>query len=126
MSATPRGAGVAEHAIDADFAGEVMGPGIEFGHVPLGTDHTYWFATQRAPEGQAAPQGELAYLKATFGSWAEPIPTVLAATDPDAVLRNDLYDRDQARQWSRGPVVGGRRRGPPDASASGPGRVSGH
>jgi 2-polyprenyl-6-methoxyphenol hydroxylase-like FAD-dependent oxidoreductase len=30
---------------------------------------------------------------------------VLAATDPDDVLRNDLYDRDQARQWSRGPVV---------------------
>jgi 2-polyprenyl-6-methoxyphenol hydroxylase-like FAD-dependent oxidoreductase len=97
--------GVAEHAIHADYAGEVMGPGIEFGHVPLGTDHTYWFATQRAPEGQAAPQGELAYLKATFGSWAEPIPTVLAATDPDAVLRNDLYDRDQARQWSRGPIL---------------------
>jgi 2-polyprenyl-6-methoxyphenol hydroxylase-like FAD-dependent oxidoreductase len=30
---------------------------------------------------------------------------VLAATDPDDVLHNDLYDRDQARQWSRGPVV---------------------
>src|SRR4029450_13240192 len=34
-----------------------------------------------------------------------PPPAVLAATDPDDVLRNDLYDRDQARQWSRGPVV---------------------
>ena len=30
---------------------------------------------------------------------------MLAATDPDDVLRNDLYDRDRARQWSRGPVV---------------------
>jgi 2-polyprenyl-6-methoxyphenol hydroxylase-like FAD-dependent oxidoreductase len=53
----------------------------------------------------AAPQGELDYLKARFASWADPIPAVLAATDPDDVLRNDLYDRDQARQWSRGPVV---------------------
>jgi 2-polyprenyl-6-methoxyphenol hydroxylase-like FAD-dependent oxidoreductase len=97
--------GVADVAIDPDVAGEVLGPGIEFGHVPLGSDCTYWFATERAPEGGAAPQGELDYLKARFASWADPIPAVLAATDPRDVLRNDLYDRDQARQWSRGPVV---------------------
>jgi 2-polyprenyl-6-methoxyphenol hydroxylase-like FAD-dependent oxidoreductase len=97
--------GVAECTIDPDVAGEVLGPGIEFGHVPLGSDSTYWFATERAPAGHVAPQGELNYLKATFASWADPIPAVLAATDPDDVLRNDLYDRDQARQWSRGPVV---------------------
>ncbi len=97
--------GVADCSIDPDLAGEVLGPAIEFGHVPLGADHTYWFATERAAEGRVAPQGELAYLKAEFGSWTEPIPTVLAATDPDAVLHNDLYDRDQARQWSRGPIV---------------------
>jgi 2-polyprenyl-6-methoxyphenol hydroxylase-like FAD-dependent oxidoreductase len=97
--------GVAFHAIDPDIAGEVLGPGIEFGHVPLGADRTYWFATERAPAGHVAPEGELDYLKARFASWADPIPAVLAATDPDDVLRNDLYDRDQAGQWSRGPVV---------------------
>jgi 2-polyprenyl-6-methoxyphenol hydroxylase-like FAD-dependent oxidoreductase len=97
--------GVASHAIDPDIAGEVLGPGIEFGHVPLGSDRTYWFATERAPEGHVAPQGELSYLSARFASWADPIPAVLAATDPDDVLRNDLYDRNQARRWSRGPVV---------------------
>ena len=97
--------GVADCAIDPDVAGEVLGPGIEFGHVPLGSDRTYWFATERAPEGHVAPQGELDYLKARFASWTDPIPAVLAATDPDDVLRNDLYDRDQARQWSRGPVL---------------------
>jgi 2-polyprenyl-6-methoxyphenol hydroxylase-like FAD-dependent oxidoreductase len=97
--------GVAECGIDPAFAGEVLGPAVEFGHVPLGRDLTYWFATERVPEGQVSPQGELAYLRARFASWAEPIPTVLASTDPAAVLRNDLYDRDQARQWSRGPVL---------------------
>jgi 2-polyprenyl-6-methoxyphenol hydroxylase-like FAD-dependent oxidoreductase len=97
--------GVASHTIDPDIAGEVLGPGVEFGHVPLGADRTYWFATERAPEGHVAPQGELSYLQARFASWADPIPAVLAATDPDDVLRNDLYDRDQGRQWSRGPVV---------------------
>ncbi len=97
--------GVADCSIDSDFAGEVLGPSIEFGHVPLGGDNTYWFATERAPEGRSAPQGELTYLKDKFGTWAEPIPTVLAATDPARVLHNDLYDRDRARQWSRGPIV---------------------
>ena len=97
--------GVADCTIDPDVAGEVLGPGIEFGHVPLGSDRTYWFATERAPAGHAAPQGELDYLRARFASWADPIPAVLAATDRADVLRNDLYDREQARQWSRGPVV---------------------
>jgi 2-polyprenyl-6-methoxyphenol hydroxylase-like FAD-dependent oxidoreductase len=97
--------GVAECAIDPEVAGEVLGPGIEFGLVPLGTDHTYWFATERAPEGRTASQGELNYLKAKFATWPGPVPDVLAATDPADVLHNDLYDRDQARQWSRGPVV---------------------
>jgi len=97
--------GVADYAIDPDVAGEVLGPGVEFGHVPLGADRTYWFATERVAEGQVSPEGELDYLKARFASWADPIPAVLAATDPNDVLRNDLYDRDHARQWSRGPVV---------------------
>jgi 2-polyprenyl-6-methoxyphenol hydroxylase-like FAD-dependent oxidoreductase len=97
--------GVADFAIDPDVAGEVLGPGIEFGHVPLGADRTYWFATERVAEGQVSPHGELDYLKGRFASWAAPIPAVLAATDPSDVLRNDLYDRDQARQWSRGPIV---------------------
>ncbi|WP_102142420.1 FAD-dependent oxidoreductase [Mycobacterium hubeiense] len=97
--------GVAECALDPDLAGETLGAGLEFGHVPMGPNRTYWFATERAPQGNAAPDGELAYLQTRFGAWAQPIPALLAATDPAQVLRNDLYDRDQARRWSRGPVV---------------------
>jgi 2-polyprenyl-6-methoxyphenol hydroxylase-like FAD-dependent oxidoreductase len=97
--------GVAAHALDPDLSGETMGSGTEFGHVPLGADHTYWFATERGPEGRTSPEGELAYLRSKYSGWAEPIPAVLAATDPAEVLRNDLYDRAEAREWSRGPVV---------------------
>lgn len=97
--------GVAQCGIDPDLAGEVIGPSVEFGHVPLGTDLTYWFFTERLPEGRVAPQGELAYLKEKLASWTDPIPALLAATDPDELLHNDLYDRDEARQWSRGPIV---------------------
>lgn len=97
--------GVAAHALDPDLAGETMGGGTEFGHVPLGREHTYWFATERGPEGRTSPEGELAYLRSKYDGWADPIPTVLASTDPVDVLRNDLYDRDEAREWARGPVV---------------------
>ena len=97
--------GIADAAIDPDLAGETLGAGRECGHVPLGPDHTYWFATERAEEGRAASPGELEYLKTRFGSWAEPMPALLAATDPSVVLRNDLYDRDEARVWSQGPIV---------------------
>ncbi|BBY61970.1 FAD-dependent oxidoreductase [Mycolicibacterium helvum] len=97
--------GVSSLAIDADLAGETMAAGAEVGHVPMGPDRTYWFATERAPEGAASPQGELAYLRTKLASWAAPIPAMLAATDPAEVLRNDLYDRKTARRWAAGPVV---------------------
>jgi 2-polyprenyl-6-methoxyphenol hydroxylase-like FAD-dependent oxidoreductase len=47
----------------------------------------------------------LTHLRSRYGSWADFIPALLSATDPVDVLRNDLYDRDEARHWSRGPVV---------------------
>lgn len=96
---------VAAYTLDPDLAGETMGAGREVGHVPLGPGHTYWFATERAAEGATAPDGELDHLRRRFASWAEPIPALMAATAEGDVLRNDLYDRDFARQWSRGPVV---------------------
>lgn len=97
--------GIAAHPLDPELSGETMGAGVEVGHVPLGADHTYWFATERASQGQRSPDGELTHLRRLFGSWAEPIPQLLAATDPADVLRNDLYDREPARCWARGPVV---------------------
>lgn len=96
---------VAACPLDPDLSGETLGAGSQVGHVPLGSDHTYWFATQRAPRGQTSPDGELAHLKRRFSEWSEPIPTLLATTDPDQVLRNDLYDRAPARVWARGPAV---------------------
>ena len=97
--------GVAAYALDPALAGETMGAGTEVGHVPLGPDHTYWFATERAPEGSSAPGGDHAYLTGKLDSWADPIPALLAATDPADLLRNDLYDRAQPDRWSQGRAV---------------------
>ena len=97
--------GVAAMAVADEVAGETIGPGVEVGHVPMGAGRTYWFATERVAEGRRSQQGELAYLRDKFATWADPVPAMLAATDPAAILRNDLYDRDPARRWADGPVV---------------------
>lgn len=97
--------GVAEYSLDPDLAGETMAAGAEVGHVPLGPDHTYWFATERAAEGSSAPAGELAYLTAKLAGWADPIPQLIARTEPRDLLRNDLYDRAQPKLWSRDRAV---------------------
>ncbi|MDT5203673.1 MAG: hypothetical protein QOD34_309 [Mycobacterium sp.] len=97
--------GVATYAMDPELAGETLGPGAETGHVPMGAGRLYWFASERAPEGQLSPNGELPYLQARFADWPEPIPSMLATTAPADVLRNDLYDRTRARTWAVGPIV---------------------
>ncbi|MBB2992403.1 2-polyprenyl-6-methoxyphenol hydroxylase-like FAD-dependent oxidoreductase [Mycolicibacterium iranicum] len=97
--------GVARYALNPELGGETLGPGTQVGHVPLGPDHTYWFATERAPEGTRAPDGEHAHLTAKLAGWADPIPALVAHTDPEDLLRNDLYDRALAGHWSQGPAV---------------------
>ncbi len=97
--------GVADYRLDPDLAGETFGFGVEVGHVPMGENQTYWFATERAAEGARAAAGELDHLRAKFADWADPVPAILGATPAHTVLRNDLYDRAAARHRARGRVV---------------------
>jgi 2-polyprenyl-6-methoxyphenol hydroxylase-like FAD-dependent oxidoreductase len=66
------------------------GPGREFGMVPLGDGQVYWYgAVCAAPGGRAAD--EWTAVREHFGDWHEPIPDLIAATPPGAVLRNDIF-----------------------------------
>ena len=82
------------------IAGETFGCGQRFGLVPINRNRVYWYATDNCPEGQretaAATKAKLA---AMFGRWHEPIPAILQATDPAAILHNDIYDRDPVDRW---------------------------
>lgn len=97
--------GVCRCDLAPEFGGVTLRPGVETGHVPMGSGMTYWFSTERAPAGRRSPQGELSYLRAKLARWAEPVPGILAATSPADLIRDDLYDRAVARYWARGPVV---------------------
>lgn len=80
--------------------------GRRFGTVPLSDERIYWYATANRPEGERAesPRGEHAGLVRALGAWHPPVAAVLDATDPDSVLRHDVYDRPPLPTWVRAGV----------------------
>jgi 2-polyprenyl-6-methoxyphenol hydroxylase-like FAD-dependent oxidoreductase len=72
--------------------------------MPLLDGRTYWYAAANADEG-LRNRDELEELRRRFGTWHEPIPTVLAHTRPKAVLRHDIYRLPKLDSYYRGSVV---------------------
>ncbi|MFE2167108.1 FAD-dependent monooxygenase [Streptomyces sp. NPDC059447] len=84
-SAAAAGAG------DGVDTAETWGRGERFGTVPLADGRVYVYATAVAPEGYR-PDDVRAELLRRFGSWHDPIPSLLERIDPAAVLQHDLHD----------------------------------
>lgn len=72
-------------------ATETWGHRERFGVVPVGDDRVYLFATATLPEGGRASDDELDELRRRFGRWHAPVPALLDAADPTAVLRHDVH-----------------------------------
>lgn len=66
------------------------GRGAEFGILPLGDGRVYWYGAVNAPAGLMYAD-ELAAVRERFAGWHDPIPALLDATHPSAVLHHDLY-----------------------------------
>jgi 2-polyprenyl-6-methoxyphenol hydroxylase-like FAD-dependent oxidoreductase len=87
-------------------AGEYWGRGVRFGIAPLSGGRVYWFATRNAPPGTHEPPAAMqARLLALFRGWCAPIPALIEATDPSALLQNDIADRPPLARWSVGRVT---------------------
>jgi 2-polyprenyl-6-methoxyphenol hydroxylase-like FAD-dependent oxidoreductase len=82
---------------------ESWGRGERFGYAPLPDRRIYCYATANAPQG--ASDGDLAGLARRFGGWHDPIPALLAAADPGAVLHHDLYELPPLNTYISGRVV---------------------
>ena len=76
-------------------AGEWWGPGTVAGLLPLSRGRVYWYMAGR---------GDLdaADVERRARAFGEPLPRLIAETDPAAVLRHELLDRDPLEQWRRG------------------------
>ncbi|MET9689946.1 FAD-dependent monooxygenase [Streptomyces sp. NPDC006514] len=83
LPATASGAGTA--------TAETWGRGERFGVVPLADGRIYLYATAVAPAGHR-PADVRAELLRRYGTWHDPIPSLLERIDPAAVLQHDLYD----------------------------------
>ncbi|MFE2756261.1 FAD-dependent monooxygenase [Actinosynnema sp. NPDC059335] len=71
--------------------GQTLGPGVEFGVLPLGDGRVCWYAALVTPAGGRADD-EAAEVRRLVGDWHDPIPALLDATPPGAVLRHDLHE----------------------------------
>jgi len=107
-------------------SGDSWGRGQRFGYAPMGDGGVYWFASAVAAAGGVAGPDELQALCERFAGWHEPIPALLAATPPAALLRNDVLQLDPPpRRLAARAHRAARRCGPRDDAGPGPGRLPG-
>ncbi|WP_405414850.1 FAD-dependent oxidoreductase [Streptomyces rubiginosohelvolus] len=69
--------------IESPVHGETWGSGRFFGLTPVEPGRTNWYAT--APEATTADD-----LRGLFAGWHDPIPRILAATDPATWIRYEM------------------------------------
>ncbi|MZF85784.1 FAD-dependent monooxygenase [Streptomyces sp. SID5643] len=83
---------ITEHAVDlrADFE-LTWGPGTEFGHIAFLDGRAEWHAVLSHPAGTRFAD-PLAELHRRFHTWHDPIPALLDATRPEAVLHHDVNE----------------------------------
>ncbi|MFB7358614.1 FAD-dependent monooxygenase [Streptomyces gardneri] len=67
------------------------GQGAEFGHIAFADGRAEWHAVFGSPSGVRYPD-PLATLRDRFADWHDPIPALLDATRPGAVLHHDIHE----------------------------------
>ncbi|KGM08332.1 monooxygenase, partial [Cellulomonas bogoriensis 69B4 = DSM 16987] len=79
--------------VDVTEVCETWGRRERFGVVPVGEGLVYVFATATVAAQQHADgaAGEVAELRRRFAGWHPPVPALLDALDPAAVLRHDVH-----------------------------------
>jgi 2-polyprenyl-6-methoxyphenol hydroxylase-like FAD-dependent oxidoreductase len=90
-----------------DFAAEMWGRGLRFGGCAIDAGRFYWFAVANAPAGEREPDGPQRKqgLLARFAGWGSRVPTLIASTPEDAILRTDISDRPPLARWGEGAVT---------------------
>ena len=71
---------------------QTWGRGARFGAHPLSRQRVYWFLAIRQNQPHHRYDDDLAEARRRTSGWHTPIPALLDATPPGAVLRHDIYD----------------------------------
>lgn len=71
----------------------------------VGAGKMQWYAFYKEPAGGVDSHGKKERLLNIFGDWCDNVTDLLHATDEDAILRRDIYDRTPSLTWGRGRVT---------------------
>ncbi|XP_016476042.2 zeaxanthin epoxidase, chloroplastic [Nicotiana tabacum] len=72
----------------------------------VGGGKMQWYAFHNEPAGGVDdPNGKKARLLKIFEGWCDNVIDLLVATDEDAILRRDIYDRPPTFNWGKGRVT---------------------
>ncbi|XP_062014540.1 zeaxanthin epoxidase, chloroplastic-like [Rosa rugosa] len=72
----------------------------------VGAGKMQWYAFHKEPAGGAdAPNGKKERLLKIFDGWCDNVVDLLLATEEDAILRRDIYDRTPTLSWGKGNVT---------------------
>ncbi|MGV9881563.1 FAD-dependent monooxygenase [Streptomyces sp. NPDC003006] len=83
---------ITEHAVELRTDFELTwGHGAEFGHIAFPDGRAEWHAVLSLPAGTRFAD-PLAELRRRFHNWHDPIPALLDAVRPDAVLHHDVNE----------------------------------
>ncbi|KAJ4714876.1 Zeaxanthin epoxidase, chloroplastic [Melia azedarach] len=72
----------------------------------VGAGKMQWYAFHKEPPGGVdGPQGKKERLLKIFEGWCDNVLDLILATDEEAILRRDIYDRTPTFTWGRGRVT---------------------
>lgn len=72
----------------------------------VGAGKMQWYAFHKEPPGGTdVPNGQKKRLLEIFGSWCDNVVDLLQATNEDAIMRRDIYDRIPIFTWGKGRVT---------------------
>ncbi len=95
---TRPGAGPVEESI-------TLGPGQQFGMLPLPGTQVYWFLTAAVAGPDVRYPDELAEVRRRLTGWHQPIGALLDATSSSAVLHHDVLTLDPLSSYISGRVA---------------------
>lgn len=73
--------------------------------MPVGRGRVYWALCARADRPGVRYDNQLAEVRRRVHDWHDPIPRLLDATAPEAVLHHDITDLDPLPSYAQGRVV---------------------
>lgn len=82
-----------------------LAPGGYFLIHPIGRERAYWAYVTSAGQPGVRHADELGEARSRVGAWHAPIPALLEATPPEAVIRVDIHDLDPLPTYVKGRVA---------------------